>query len=47
MSDRIELGFPHDLERRAIVHGTTFDLVDDDRRHVWTEFESAPLAIPD
>jgi aryl-alcohol dehydrogenase-like predicted oxidoreductase len=43
----IELGFPHDFEGRAMAHGTTFELVDDHRRHVWTELGSAGLATAD
>jgi aryl-alcohol dehydrogenase-like predicted oxidoreductase len=40
---RIELGFPHDFEDRALARGTTFDLVDDQRRNVYTELGAPPL----
>jgi aryl-alcohol dehydrogenase-like predicted oxidoreductase len=41
---RIDLGFPHDFAGRAMAHGTTFELVDDHRRHVYTQLGPAPLA---
>jgi aryl-alcohol dehydrogenase-like predicted oxidoreductase len=44
---RIDLGFPHDFAGRAMAHGTTFELVDDHRGHVYTQIGPAPLATVD
>jgi aryl-alcohol dehydrogenase-like predicted oxidoreductase len=44
---RIDLGFPHDFAGRAMAYGTTFEHVDDHRRHVYTQLEPAPLATVD
>jgi aryl-alcohol dehydrogenase-like predicted oxidoreductase len=41
---RIDLGFPHDFAGRAMAHGTTFELVDDHRRQLFTHLGPAPLA---
>lgn len=41
---RIDLGFPHEFAGRATAHGTTFELVDDHRRHVYTRLGPAPPA---
>jgi aryl-alcohol dehydrogenase-like predicted oxidoreductase len=44
---RIDLGFPHDFAGRAMAHGTTFELVDDHRRHAYSQLGPAPLATVD
>jgi diketogulonate reductase-like aldo/keto reductase len=43
----IDLRFPHDFAGRAMAHGTTFELVDDHRRHGYTQLGPAPLATVD
>ncbi len=39
---RVPLGFRHDFVGRAFAHGDTFDLVDDHRRHGYTQIASPP-----
>jgi aryl-alcohol dehydrogenase-like predicted oxidoreductase len=42
-ASRIELGFPHDFEGRALAYGDTYSQVDDQRRGVYREPGIAPL----
>jgi aryl-alcohol dehydrogenase-like predicted oxidoreductase len=40
---RIELGFPHDFEGRALAYGETFDRVDHHRGDVYTDLRAEPV----